>query len=402
MGGVGRAMVAFLAGCAVPNSPTTPDAGPEPVAPEVPTIELRGVPDNTPPEAGLFVAGDFNGWSPGAPQARMERLASGAYRLALPGLSGRAEYKFTRGAWSSVEKGHALEELPNRVAVFEPDHPRSVAYVERWADLPPAASTTHGRVDLWPDVEVPGIRGRRAIRVLLPEGYDRTDARYPVLYMYDGQNLFDRVTAAFGTEWRADETLGALVGEGRLAPFIVVGIDNTADRGCDYNPFPGDPHPLCASGEPLGAAVNDFVANVLKPRVDARLRTMPDTAHTAVAGSSMGGQMALHAAIAHPGVFSRVAALSPSFQNTRSGAFSMPAFIRDRGAHALRVHLDMGDAEQIRDLDAAFLVARLHTVAEALRRSGATVREAVIPGGRHHESDWAARFGEVATWLWEP
>jgi predicted alpha/beta superfamily hydrolase len=218
--------------------------------------------------------------------------------------------------------------------------------------------------------------------------------------MYDGQNLFDRVTSAFGAEWRVDETVGGLVLEGRLAPVIVVAIDNSDARPCEYAPFASDPHPGCADGTTLGAATNAFLVETLKPWVDARYPTLPDRAHTAVAGASMGGQLALHAALTHPQVFSKAAALSPSFQNVRTHPLEMPGFVRALGAQGLRAWLDMGDAETIRDLDAALLLANMKSVAGALREAGADVREVVVPSGEHHERAWAARFGDVVAWLW--
>jgi len=247
---------------------------------------------------------------------------------------------------------------------------------------------------------VPQLGVKRLVRVWRPPGVDVPGARFPVLYMYDAQNLFDRVTSAFGAEWRVDETLGVLVLEERLPPMMVVGIDNSTARPCEYAPFASDPHPGCANRTTLGTATNAFLAETLKPWIDARYPTLPDRAHTGIAGASMGGQLAIHAALTYPQLFSRAAALSPSFQNERPHPLEMPAYVRERGATELRAWLDMGDAETIRDLDAMLLVGNMKTVAGALREAGADVRDEVIPAGRHHESDWAARFRQVVTWLW--
>jgi predicted alpha/beta superfamily hydrolase len=365
-------------------------------------LVVAGVPDHTPADATLSVAGSFNAWNPASDAHRLTRQPDGTWTTVLaPGSVGaRVEFKLTRGSWASVEKGHRLEELPNRVATYDPQHPDVAAYVERWADLPPASTTAHGRLELLRDVEMPQLGVRRTIRVLLPPGYEGSAERYPVLYMYDGQNLFDRVTSAFGDEWRVDEALGALVHEGRLGGIIVVGLDNSASRGCEYAVFPDDPHPYCAEQTAKGALTNAFLVDTLKPQIDARYRTKPDRSSTAVAGSSMGGQMALHAALTYSAVFSRVAALSPSFQNTTAGSMRMASYAREKGARGLRVAIDMGDAETIRDLDNQLLVGNMRAVAAALRDASAEVRDVVVTGGRHNERDWAARLPGIVLWLW--
>src|SRR5262249_10569905 len=149
--------------------------------------------------------------------------------------------------------------------------------------------------------------GGRRFWVYLPPGYHDSSARYPVLYMLDGQNVFDRLTSFVG-EWKVDETLERMIPAGEVAPIIVVAIDNggTARIG-EYTPWsdPGD-------GGGAGAAHLTAIADVLVPHIDATYRTQTGPTHTGIAGSSLGGLMALYATYARPDRFGRNAALSPS------------------------------------------------------------------------------------------
>lgn len=373
----------------------TPDAG---LPVDVLEIQLFGVPQNTPADAVLYATGTFNQWNAADAASALIADGTGAFVTRVGGLRAGdvVEFKFTRGAWATVEKAESGAERPNRSVVFDPAFPRVAAFVAKWADLPLPPSSRTGELQTF-------SVGGRNVWVYLPPRLASSPARVPVLYAFDAQNLFDRAGSSTNREWQLDETLERLVRERRLPPVMVVGLESTAARTCEYNVFASDPHPGCASGAALGDATIAFVADTLKPRIDGDYPTLASAADTAVMGSSMGGSLAMRAGFSRPDVFSRVAALSPSYQNTASSTPQMPAYIGVRGAQPLRVHQDMGTAEQFRDLMPAVLLANAQGVDRALVDAGfpaAQHRLLEIAGGTHDEGAWAARVDQVLPWLW--
>ena len=131
------------------------------------------------------------------------------------------------------------------------------------------------------------------------------DARFPVLYMHDGQNLFEDADAAFGVAWEVDDVLDALTAAGIVAPHIVVGVDNTPERIADYTPIATAAYPDAGHAD----AYVDWLVGTVKPTVDQAFRTRCEREATALAGSSLGGLVSLYAFLRHPGIFGRVGAL---------------------------------------------------------------------------------------------
>lgn len=170
------------------------------------------------------------------------------------------------------------------------------------------ASSAQANVSLLPELlQIPGLNRQRQIRVYVPPGYANSQRRYPVLYMHDGQNLFDAATAYAG-EWRVDETLNALSESGQLE-LIVVGIDNGQEkRMTELNPWS---HPRF--GVAQGREYMEFVVEVVKPLIDRRYRTKADRANTAIMGSSMGGLISHYAINQYPEVFSKAGIFSPAY-----------------------------------------------------------------------------------------
>jgi predicted alpha/beta superfamily hydrolase len=157
----------------------------------------------------------------------------------------------------------------------------------------------------------------RTIRVLVPPDYHNTQnsrRRYPVLYLNDGQNLFDKATSVFNPmEWRVDETVSKLIREGEIPPIIVVGIDNAgrSGRSSEYLPYPDEflSPPLA---NPHGKQFPKFLIDEVMPHVARNYRVMSGREHTALGGSSYGGLISLYAYALHPNVFGRLLIESPS------------------------------------------------------------------------------------------
>lgn len=240
-----------------------------------------------------------------------------------------------------------------------------------------------------------GIAGR-AFRVWLPAGYDDERAlRFPVVYLQDGQNVFDATTAFAGVAWRAGETTQQLIDRRRLPQLMLVGIDNAgAHRTDDYTPVPH--HGKGGHADAFGRLLTD----VIKPFVDSHYRTLPDREHTAIAGSSLGGLFALHLALTRPDVFSRVAALSPTSWWGGGELLRRVAALHERAP--LRVWLDVGKREApalrhaVHALRDQFLAKGWTAHRTAVR---ATLRHAEIARGRHDEASWGRRLDRALRFL---
>ncbi|HEY8879252.1 MAG TPA: alpha/beta hydrolase-fold protein [Roseateles sp.] len=170
-------------------------------------------------------------------------------------------------------------------------------------------STALPSVKVLPDpLAMPGLNRTRTLRLCLPPSYEREpQRRYPVIYMHDGQNLFDAATSYAG-EWGVDETMEALA---KATGFeaLVVGIDNGAEkRNREMAPYD---HKELGSAE--GPAYLDFIAGTVKPFIDAGWRTRPEREHTALVGSSLGGLISHAAMLTHGEVFGRYGLFSPSY-----------------------------------------------------------------------------------------
>lgn len=232
----------------------------------------------------------------------------------------------------------------------------------------------------------------RTVIVYLPPGYDAESiVRYPVLYLHDGQNVFDRATA-FGEEWHVDESAQALILAGEIEPLIIVGIYNSGEHRVDeYTPTP-------EAEKGRGGHADDYgrmLVEELKPFIDATYNTLPGAANTALGGSSLGGLVTIHLGIRYPATFSRLAALSPSvWWDHRVLLTEVEALPRKL---PLRIWLDAGTAEGSETL------ANARALRDALVAKGWTIGDDLsyleAPGGEHNEQSWAARVDGVLKFL---
>ncbi len=233
----------------------------------------------------------------------------------------------------------------------------------------------------------------RQITVYVPEAYTKAPKdRFPVLYLHDGQNLFDDSTSFLhGHTWHAHTTADTLIAAGRVQPLILVGIANAGIRRMpEYTPTP-DPNFGGGSGNRYG----ELLLQEIKPLVDCTWRTLPDRANTGMGGSSLGGLISLYLALTHRDVFSRIAVVSPSIWWDRRSILSL---VRKASPEPpLRIWLDMGTAEGARHLhDTDQLYGIL------LDRGWNPEDEVTyqrVPEGAHNEDAWAARFGDILTFL---
>ena len=239
-----------------------------------------------------------------------------------------------------------------------------------------------------PPLRMPKLGFARKLRVYLPPDYAQGSRRYPVLYMFDGQNLFDEATSYAG-EWGVDETMDALAREG--FPAIVVGIDHGGEQR--FNEL--IPYWNVRFLPNSGASFIDDVVHAIKPFVDANYRTVPDRDHTAVVGSSLGGLSADYAIHRYPEVFGKAGVFSPSYWVSEQAFAIARSTPLPAGS---RVYLYTGGRE------GGDSVSQLETMASILRAhyggaDNVTVR--VVPEAEHNEAAWRAEFPHAVRWLFD-
>ena len=342
-------------------------------------------------DGAVYLAGSLaavGGWR--ADGVRLDRLPDGtvAGTVELP-VGAELQFKLTRGTWDTVERRADGADRDNRTATIAADTDRIDVTVDRWAAGPATrpAATVVGRLELHV-IQSVALRGPRTVRVWLPPGDDAKPRG--VLYLFDGQNLFDRRTAAFGREWEVDETLKRLTAAGAVPPLIVVGLDNGPDRLAEYT-FDAD---AAHGGGGRGAATAAFLLDKVMPWVT---RTYQPVGRPMLGGSSLGGLLALDVARRHPGTFAGVAAVSPSLWWDHEATLSALA-VDPSPLVGTRVWLDVGTAEEP-GADGAADVERVRRLAAALDRGGVAHRLVVEPGAHHDEAAWAGRFPALITYL---
>jgi predicted alpha/beta superfamily hydrolase len=236
-------------------------------------------------------------------------------------------------------------------------------------------------------IESPQLGNRRDVLVYLPPSYSTSGRHYPVVYMHDGQNLFDAATSYAG-EWHVDETMERAARDGVEA--VIVGIPNTGPgRASEYSPFRDD-----RLGPGRGDEYLDFIVDTVKPIVDSQFRTRRDPEHTGIAGSSMGGLISLYGFLHRPDAFGFAGVMSPSLWVGRGAVFEFAAAMTSWPG---RLYMDTGTAE------GRGQVRQTREMVRLLRRRAAKPRLQLHyveeHGAGHNEAAWAARFDRTIRWL---
>lgn len=261
------------------------------------------------------------------------------------------------------------------------------------------AHTVTGTVLVQPSVWSQQLGNHRDLLVYLPPSYGTSDRRYPVIYMHDGQNLFDSATA-FAGEWRVDETLQVLSAEGIEA--IVVGIPNGGkERANEY--LPCYDRRFKAGGR--AGKYMAFLIESVKPLVDADFRTLPGREHTGLAGSSFGGYVSLFGLLRYPEIFGFAGVFSPAFWPAEK---QFRRWVQEWQGRPGRIYMDVGTRETAYHwLDRYFFhllsrryVASVQRMVSLLRAKGFTdLYYTEEPGGVHNEAAWARRLPDALRFL---
>lgn len=334
----------------------------------------------------IFLAGNFNGWNPSDTNFLFKNNGH-QYSLYLDSLpAGQLSFKCTRGSWNTVEckaDGHSID---NRLVECIRDTSIFIN-IEGWKDrtvyIPRHTATA--QVHVFSDsIFLPQLNRYRLLRIYLPENYQASKKRYPVLYMHDGQNLFDVETTGYG-EWGVDECLDSLIRQGH-PPCIVVGVDNGPERINEYLPFDSEEY-----GKAKGDLYLSDLAGVIKPYVDKRYRTLKDRENTIIAGSSLGGLISYYALLKYPSVFGHAGIFSPSF-------WIAPEIRQMTDSLGSRVN---GKCFfYIGGLEGERYKADMVAVADKLgERSSAIMYSVIDPLGIHREAYWRKWFPEFYIWM---
>jgi len=244
-----------------------------------------------------------------------------------------------------------------------------------------------------------GIFGNtRLVRVWLPPDYDGWGTtRYPVLYLNDGQNLFDPATAFGGVHWQVGETATRLIAEQRIRRLIIVGIDNTKDRAQEYIPYKSkDPRVLNAKGK----CYPDFLQREVMPLIEERYPVLKGVENTGLGGSSLGGLITLYTQLAAPEVFGRLLIESPSLFVANGKILDECRRFQNWPS---RVYVGIGTREVGNAEKDAKSVGDVRELEAILREAGLDerrLRVRIEEGASHTESAWAARFPEALEFLY--
>lgn len=352
------------------------------------TFVISSLPMDTPSEDTIYIGGSFNGWNPGDTEYALEKNEDNNWFIVMPErpIGTTIEFKFTRGEWTTVEKSANGDEIANRQFTY--GNGDTVQFdIANWA-VPGGGSTAAGNVSILDEqFYMPQLDRSRRIWIYLPPGYDNSDESYPVLYMHDGQNIFDAFTSYVG-EWEVDETLNRLASEGFQVP-IVVGIDHGGtERINEYLPWINPQY-----GGGLGDEYVDFLVYTLKPYIDENFRTLPGREFTGIMGSSMGGLISQYGGLKYQDVFSKAGIFSPAYWISDS----VWTFTNEIDKlQSMRIYQLIGGAE------GAEYVAGMWKMHDTLTSIGFNDNELLsleIAGGQHSENFWKNQFADAYLWM---
>ncbi|HEY1114691.1 MAG TPA: alpha/beta hydrolase-fold protein [Chitinophagaceae bacterium] len=349
------------------------------------TLRIGSLPSYHKQGDAVYLAGSFNNWNPGQPQMRFENRG-GVYTIDISLQKGTYEYKLTRGSWETAEAAAGGAPASNRVLQVASDTLIELSIPE-WADHlkgEKRRSANKNVTIIDTAFFMPQLNRYRRIWICLPESYTTSRKRYPVLYMHDGQNLFDDATA-FSGEWGVDEAMDSL--GPKVQEMIVVGIDNGGDtRINEYSPYNME-----RFGKGEGAPYVDFLVKTLRPYINKHYRTRRCGKHSYTAGSSMGGLISFYALMKYPKKFGGAGVFSPAFWVTPELFKAIPADARKiKGRIYFYAGMQEGD-RMVPDMLAVFELMRLHTKAD--------MTTVIRTEGKHNEATWRQEFPRFYKWL---
>lgn len=344
-------------------------------------------------DGAIYLSGNFNDWKAADPAYQLQPSGDKAYQFTFPDkakLPKLLEYKYLLESWDHVELNEYGNSINNRkVDISGVDQIQDK--VHRWknkgkpykeAFLPvPHVISEH--------FEVPQLIKTRRIAALLPHDYFNTDKRYPVLYLQDGQNLFDEY-APYGN-WGVDKKLAVMAEQGQ-GDIIVIAIDHAKEARIEE--FTPSYQTRLGVGD--GKKYLRFLADTLKPYIDKHFRTMPEREHTGIGGSSMGALISIYAGLLYPEVYSKLMIFSPSLWVTPNMHFHFMNFYHSQN---MRVYLYGGEGESDTMVPS---LRRFKQAFEEKADASIAFELSIDPHGEHNEARWGKEFPRAVKWLFFP
>jgi len=300
-------------------------------------------------------------------------------------------FKFTLGNWDSVEQGKRFHEVSNRHINVEGDEEFHLV-IHNFAGYE-SDSQEHTRVgdfEFLRAFESKILGNKRQIAIYLPPAYKaKPKKKFPVLYMHDGNNLFDQATAFMGVEWEVDETAQALIENGFMDDAIIVGVANTMARMDEYTP--------CESTQYGGGRGDDylrFLSDELMPVINRKFRTKTGPKNTGIMGSSLGGLISLYAAIRKPEVFGLIGSISPSLW--WADRYMANEFVPSQKKPEVKIWMDMGTREGMSRDGVSQALKDTREMSKILEKMGFNQGEDLFyfehKGAAHDEASWSSRI----------
>lgn len=344
----------------------------------------------------IYVSGTFNNWNPKDEKYKLKPFAGGRRSIVIKDIAaGNYAFKFTRGTIDKVECMSDGRDIADRILDVNADVSLEVAIPGWKDDYPdrPRRYTASPQVKIMDTAfKIPQLNRTRKIWIYLPKGYGSSAKTYPVLYMQDGQNLFNEQTA-FASEWGVDECLDTL--QQKLGKeCIVVGIDNGGEKRMnEYSPYDFTLKGAFATPDSKGEGKQyvDFLVQSLKPFIDAKYRTKKGPNYTFIAGSSMGGLISEYAVLQYPQVFGAAGIFSPSLWIAPNLFAEAEKFTTTTTP---RFYFYNGGKE------GSTTAADLEKMLSLLRKKDRyEIRTVINPLGQHNETYWKQEFAAFYAWL---
>lgn len=324
---------------------------------------------------------------------KMKKGDGGIYETSIRVSKGKElSFKFTLGSWDTEEKGPRFEKLENRS--FQVTKSEIIEFeIANFGgfEWESGANTRTGNFQFLRHFPSNILNSRRNVILYLPPSYFKDQSRrYPVIYMHDGNNIFDAHTAFMGVEWEVDEAAETLMTHGAIQEAIIVGVYNTPNRMDEYTPTHSKRY-----GGGRGDLYIRFLIEELMPAVNAKFRTLTGREHTGIMGSSLGGLISLYAGLAYPDVFSMIGSISPSLW--WDDRYMERDFVLGQKHHGgMKIWLDMGTREGMNSQGYSMALEDTRRMSALLQKIGYVQGEDLFyfehRGAGHDEASWAARI----------
>ena len=337
----------------------------------------------------IYISGGFEGWSGGKEQFKLKKEKK-QYSITIPKHQESFSFKFTQGNWGTVECDFDGNPIENRTYNFAKKAETVEISIPNWNSKrrQNKPSTAAENVAIFSDnFDIPQLNRERKVSIYLPPNYNVSEEKHPVLYILDGQNVFD-ISTSYSGEWEVDETLNRIFDKTGFG-LIVVAIDHGGDKRLnEYSAWDNEKY-----GKGEGALYLDFLVNTLKPEIDKAYRTKSESENTIIMGSSLGGLFSHYAAIKKPDIFGKAGVFSPSFWYAKeSFNFTKNA----TGLDASKLYYLVGEKE------GNDMVKPMHDMVVLLKNktnNENNIYEKVVSNGTHSESFWKSEFENAIIWL---